>query len=324
VSVSTLTLTSVSDATWTQTSPAYTAPSGGSRTYTWTFNSVPFGPWTIGLALPANHFGTLTSSTTSGGPALTCGTTSPITCASADLTVPNTGSAALTRNYDLAEEKLDLSVSANALAPDNADSASGLTPMGLTVRAGSSSGAVVFSVSDVAVGGATTIWLPIGTYSESVTTSNPTAWPQPAAKTISLPGSAGQGAISLTEAPAGLTVFVSAPGGSEAATGPSTVTVTCAQSQTQPSGCAGGVSKTAASTTGSVTFSNLAPGDWTVAVTQPGSLTTATTTPISPAPTSPAPSTTTTTTVTVITLTGSGGPVTLSAGVTSTLTVAMS
>lgn len=124
-------VTSASDSTWSFAAPTPTH-TAGSKVWTWSVGQVPFGDWTLKIPLPAGHYGAVTPSNTSGGPAMTCGTTSPITCTSGTVAVSGdaSSSSAVALNYDLDEYQPSVAVTAAALALDTA-------PTTVTVKVGS-------------------------------------------------------------------------------------------------------------------------------------------------------------------------------------------
>ena len=114
-------LRGASDHTW-EFSASTPAHDPDSTVWTWDLGQVPAGSWTLSIPLPADHYGTPAPSSTSGGPAVTCGSTSPVTCTSGTVTVSGdpTDSTGLALNYDLDEYQPGVAVTVHALPLDTA------------------------------------------------------------------------------------------------------------------------------------------------------------------------------------------------------------
>lgn len=187
------------------------APTG---TYTWTFNNVASGSWTIKVTLPDNHFGDLSlqAGTTLAMSCTTGTSTTDVSCTSGSFTVRKTDRAF---GYNVREYAIGLSVIADPLDLDT----SGNHPANasLTVVDSATTPNTVYSNSvGVNDAGSTptadaTIWGRTGQSYVATATSTATNWPIgthtfSAASTTSVP---------LTEI--GVTVTVNVKSGSPAA-----------------------------------------------------------------------------------------------------------
>jgi hypothetical protein len=251
VSGTTLTLTNTGDSTWVLTNPQ--GPTTSNGTYTWTFNQVPAGNWTLTATLPSNHYGQLAAA--SGAPAMTCtvgSSTTPVVCTSAALSVKNKN---LTVGYAVNEFAVGLSVVAVPLASDP-----NVTPpstAALTVTDGAGSPNTVYSdsaftVSSTAPATATaTIWGRPGT-TYTATATSIVNWPFGRqtlnATTPSTP-------VSLHEIGASVTVHVTLNGGALGK-------VSAAVSLIPPTG-SGIIAPAGQNSSSDVTFTGVPFGSWT-------------------------------------------------------------
>jgi hypothetical protein len=236
------------------------AAGSATNAFTVTEAQVPYGCWSLGYDVSqlGDHYGTLSLNTPTS-------TDATLKCPSGSFAVPGTppGSGAeIDVGYTLNEDELDLTVNATALAPD--------TVPAVEVTATNSSSKIVYDHTFDAVATTTssvtpTIWVPDDSYTINAAVSPASgAWPAATPKTVTVPGTKGAAATTLTlkESAATLNVTVTGvPKGEKV----SSVTATCTQSQTLPSGCDSGIALTL--TKGVYTHANMAPGSWTVVVT---------------------------------------------------------
>lgn len=200
IAATAVTLTSTNPTSWVLTPQA---PTTTGNAYTWTFNAVPFGDWTIKAVLPGNHFGTVTSATTNGGPAMACAATSPATtpasqtCTSAALTVPGTGSADVPAAYLLTEYAPTIAVTTAPLALDTAP------PTAVTLTVGSLYTDAAFTVPAAAAA------LPVWVAGSHLVTATPgAAYPGWAPKSVTVTDATTK-TVALTEVGGSVTVTVS-------------------------------------------------------------------------------------------------------------------
>jgi hypothetical protein len=202
ISGTALTLTNTSDSTWVLNPQGPTTNNG---TFSWTFNQVPAGSWTVTATLATNHYGRLTT----GAPAMTCSvgsTTTPVKCTSAAL---NTKKTDQTLTYTVSEFAVGLSVVAHKLTADP-----NVTPpatAALTVTDGATTPNTVYSnpsftVSTTAPTTPTqTIWGRSGTTYTATATTSVANWPF---GQQDLTAAAPRTPVSLNEIGASVTVHV--------------------------------------------------------------------------------------------------------------------
>ncbi|MGX7681840.1 beta strand repeat-containing protein [Jatrophihabitans sp. DSM 45814] len=218
--------------------PTPSVPNG----YSTVFQDVPFGEYTVAIALGAtDHGGTLTGGQT-------------------DLTLSATTAGAVTDAFALSEGQLNLAVTTTAVAPDTA-----LAQVKLTVRKVGAPSDIYTANSFATNQAAIPIYLPPGSYNvtgtplagagagwTAVTTSSPS---------VVVAGSAVTGSVTLTEqGPLPLVVHLTRGGhnfGFGGATDTGTITLTPLQSQTVPAAYLVPVTVNA---TGNFTFTGLPPG----------------------------------------------------------------
>ncbi|MCU1655595.1 MAG: Cna domain protein, partial [Pseudonocardiales bacterium] len=176
-------ITSTSDPTWQLTPNA--AGSNGSNDNTWSFAQVPFGCWSFTIALPTNHYGTITMDSGAGS------------CASG-FEVPGTGTADVTPGFTLNEYQPSVRVNAVKVALDTA-------PSVVTIKVGPVASPIYTDTAfPVGVSTALPIWL---NSSQLVTADavRGAGWPT---NTATVTSAAPAQIITLTELSAKVTVTV--------------------------------------------------------------------------------------------------------------------
>jgi hypothetical protein len=252
---------------WSPT-PAVSYSSSTGNT-TWTWNSLPFGCWTLSsLGLPTDHYGTIGARTHAG----TNGTDSALGCASGDVTVPGNGSGNGTVEVDqpVTENELDLSV---ALTKVNGNS-----PLPNPITYTVTGNGVNYSNGNIS---SATIWVPdfsAGYALKAVAGAHTALWPN-ATDTASFPagppdGNANQGALTMDETQALGEIDVLTyppPAGAKALSTSNSlqVIVRCLfpnGTNTEPNNCANGALTATDDGTATHKFQHLQAGSWYVEV----------------------------------------------------------